>query len=372
MSPIEFNPSLGNKAEVIQKNMRLVHSVAKRYAHRCSASVSYDDLVSEGVVGLIKAFHRFDPEGYGGAPVRFSTFAVPYIRSGIAQFLRDRGSAIRPGRKLYETAGKIYANDLTEQAPESIAEQLDIPLELVNQTLQYIQFGDAVSLDKPLNEAEESEVTLLDHVGASDDLTELIVMEFAEALPAREQAVLYMRLSGKRQREMGRLLNCSQVQVSRLLERVKVKLQSYLENPESEEWNMRNKTEGKTIGSGTVTLMDGLEWYTPELSAALPSISLNTVGMRISKEGARLLGVQAGEFVQVGFNPKLFVLAIRKTGPDKDGNRVNPASGNSGAVATNNKALGRWLIRKGIARKRYALEHDEVTGVYFLKLEKAK
>lgn len=78
--PIEYNPYLGYKDDVILKNMKLVHSIANRYRKRCTPTISYEDLVSEGVIGMIKAFHKYDPTAFDGKVTRFSTFAVPTIQ----------------------------------------------------------------------------------------------------------------------------------------------------------------------------------------------------------------------------------------------------------------------------------------------------
>ncbi|MDH6430263.1 MULTISPECIES: sigma-70 family RNA polymerase sigma factor [unclassified Paenibacillus] len=363
---VEYNPNLGYKDEIIQRHIRLVHSIAKQYKHRCNASIGYDDLISEGTIGLIKAFHRFDPEGYGGAPVKFSTYAGSYIRGMIQQLLERHSSSVRTPKAIYYAAAKIMR--CKHSSPEEIAKELQMDQKLVNQTLEYLQGGGIRSLDQAVNAELETDLTLLDVLGKDDDQTEMLTEEFAAFLDTREYAIMTLLLRGKGQLEIAEMLNVSQSYTSRLLARIKHKLQSYIQNPESEEWNMSNETRRVRPPVGAVTLLDGVEWYTPETSVSEPSVSINSLGLHINRGAADLLKLQVGDYIQIGVNPKLLRLIIRK---GDEGLKLLPTSGKSGAMATNSKALFRWVDHKGVARKRYAVGHDEVTGLYFVQLEKA-
>ncbi|MBH8583876.1 sigma-70 family RNA polymerase sigma factor [Thermoactinomyces sp. CICC 10735] len=88
---------------LILSNKRLVQKIALRYQNYVSHKLSYDDLVSEGIIGLIKAIHRFDPtRGY-----QFSTYATWWIRQHITRAIMDTGLTVRIPAHAFETVLKI-------------------------------------------------------------------------------------------------------------------------------------------------------------------------------------------------------------------------------------------------------------------------
>src|SRR5687767_12743867 len=145
------------QALLIEKNLRLVVSVAKRYR---GMGLPLEDLIQEGNVGLIKAAQRFDPDRGN----RFSTYAIWWIRQAIVRAIEDKGRAIRlpmhTGEKVRKTVR--VRNDLSAQlgrqpTDEEVAERLGWTVREVR-TLIRLPL-DVLSLDRP--------------VGSEDDLTEL-------------------------------------------------------------------------------------------------------------------------------------------------------------------------------------------------------
>ncbi|MBY9082366.1 sigma-70 family RNA polymerase sigma factor [Paenibacillus sp. HN-1] len=364
---IDFNPNLGYLDEVIEQHKKLVHSIAQRYRRRCNANIAYEDLISEGVIGLMQAFRRFDPDGYGGKPVKFSTYAGSYIQGMMQQLLERHSSSVRTPRALYYAAGKIIRSD--EEEPAEIAAELQMDPKLVEEALAYLQAGSVRSLDQAVSLDGETDLTLMDTLGKEDDQTEVLIEEFKSFLDDRDYAIFSLLLRGEGQPEIAAALNISQSYVSRLLTLIKDKLQRYIQNPESEEWKMSNETRRGRPPGGAVTLLDGVEWYAPELSPSIPQCGLNSLGMSINKEAATLLNLNAGDFVQIGFNSKLMRLVIQKAIDNASGSKVMSTSGKNGAVATNNKAIARWINHRRIAKKRYELQVDGLTGIHFLQVE---
>jgi RNA polymerase primary sigma factor len=158
------------RARLVEKNLRLVVSVAKRYRGK---ALPFEDLIQEGNIGLIKAAERFDPE-LGN---RFSTYAIWWIRQAIGRAIEDKGRAIRLPTRTGEKARKVARtrNELSAEfgrAPtdEEVGEKLGWTLREVRAVTGLLL--EVLSLDRP--------------VGAEDDSTELgdfVVDEQASELP---------------------------------------------------------------------------------------------------------------------------------------------------------------------------------------------
>jgi RNA polymerase primary sigma factor len=155
-------------ARLIEKNLRLVVSVAKRYR---GMGLPFEDLIQEGNLGLIKAAERFDPE-LGN---RFSTYAIWWIRQAIGRAIEDKGRAIRlpvhaqeKARKMTRVRNELSAKLGRQPTDEEVAERLGWTVREVGAVTGLLL--DVFSLDRP--------------VGAEDDSTEL--SEFVEDEQASE------------------------------------------------------------------------------------------------------------------------------------------------------------------------------------------
>lgn len=214
--------------KLIMENSGLIWSVAKRFLGR---GTDADDLYQLGCLGFLKAVEGFDPN-YG---TQFSTYAVPKISGEIRRFLRDDG-AVKVSRGLKEQAMaiRIARNKLTLQlGREPLVSELSEETGLCPEDIALAESATASteSINRETGDDGYSLENILSDTDSEDEMVEKISLKQAiDRLPEREAMVIKLRYyHGLTQQRVSKVLNVSQVQVSRIEKKALSSLRSFMD-----------------------------------------------------------------------------------------------------------------------------------------------
>lgn len=217
---------------LIENNSPLVKSIVRRYKNK---GVEYDDLYQLGCVGFAKAINNFDAT----FNVKFSTYAVPMIAGEIKRFLRDDGS-VKVSRSIkgqyYLMQKFIDEERLKNGEPPSIS-KISQKFKIEEPEVMFILESSRmpVSIYETLDKEDDGGQVVLDKLANFDEINnmvdKMVLLDTLKALDEKDRKLIMLRyFRDKTQSEVAQILNVSQVQVSRLENKILAKLKNKLTN----------------------------------------------------------------------------------------------------------------------------------------------
>lgn len=213
---------------LVTENTPLLKSIIRRYLGK---HIEYDDLFQIAAIGLIKAVKNFSKD----YSVRFSTYAVPMILGEIKRYMRDEGY-LKVSRSLKTLSGKItkyieerIKQDGTNPTIDEIAQHFGIEQTEIVFALDATRLP--VSLYETTNDADGKQTELIEHIPTEEDknmIQKIMLKDMLSRLPIREQKIVMLRyFRDMTQSEIAKQMGVSQVQISRLENKILEKLKQF-------------------------------------------------------------------------------------------------------------------------------------------------
>lgn len=229
---------------LIQETLKLVKKIVLSF-YPLPGTISKDDLIQVGAVGVLKAIETYRIEERGS----FKTYVSKVIKGKIFHYLRDKANLVKTPRetianmsKVKEAIDELSENNTRIPTVEEVARYVDLPLDKVEEIMNIELIKNMVSLDQNIYTTEGGE-TLLDRIQVQDDsnfettYANKKIIEFAlNKLQENDRIAIYMYyMDGESRKEIAKRLNVSPTQVSRILKRALNKLYNIIQKEMSDE-----------------------------------------------------------------------------------------------------------------------------------------
>jgi RNA polymerase sigma factor (sigma-70 family) len=218
---------LTSRDSLILDNMNLVKYFAQKYRRYAAIKgFDFDDLVSVGSIGLIKAIDSYDPT----KGCEFKVYYLCKIHTEISDYLKGKANRIRVSEKIGRVQKLIINNGLRHEAPEVIAREINRDVRMVIKALRAITFNDSLSLDMLGTKPGERDIEKKDYQKfpfVEEDLTVIYVNEFKATLTSREINIIDLSIKSMSMREIGNELGISRPVVWRVIDGIREKWKNY-------------------------------------------------------------------------------------------------------------------------------------------------
>lgn len=228
---------------LIEETLKLVKKIVMAF-YPLPTTITKDDLVQVGAVGVLRAIEAYRPEEKGS----FKTYVSKVIRGKIFHYLRDKANLVKPPRETLENMSKVKVaieslSEKSEQTPSAkeISKLVNLPCEKVEEIMNIELLKNMISLDQNVYTSEGSE-TLIDRLQSDDDTSfeetyaNKKIIEYAiNKLQKNDKTAICMYyINGESRKAISEVLGVSQTQVSRILKRALNKLYLIMKNEDTD------------------------------------------------------------------------------------------------------------------------------------------
>lgn len=234
---------------LIEETLKLVKKIALTF-YPLPSSISKDDLVQVGAVGMLKAIETYKTEERGS----FKTYVSKVIRGKIFHYMRDKANLVKPPRetlsnmsKVKEAIDALSNNNTKIPTVEEVARYVNLPFDKVEEIMNIELIKNMVSLDQNIYTTEGGE-TLMDRIQSDEEsnfeetYANKKIIEFAlNKLPPADKTAIYMYyIDGESRKDIAKKLNVSATQVSRILKRALNKLYNIIQKELGDDYTKQN------------------------------------------------------------------------------------------------------------------------------------
>ena len=227
-------PTPGLMSQLVEGYLPLSHAIARRFAGH---GVELEDLQQVAAMALMKAIERFEPD----RGLKFSTFAAPTITGEVRNYIRDKGSAMRMSRdvrsqlyRMQQVQEKLTQRLQREPTMREVADEMHVTYDELLSWLDQREAADVTSLSETVSEDDERDLEA--RLGVAEEGYERVEQRewmkwvFSQVTPDEKRLLELRFIHRMGQRETARLMNVSQMQVSRVERRVLAKLREHAED----------------------------------------------------------------------------------------------------------------------------------------------